>query len=149
MADINRPTDSIREAMAFGRRMSRMLDDALGFEVRRPESWDEVWRPPVDLVETERDFVFRVEVPGISRDAVQVEADQRTLTIRGEKRYTRETGQQRFHRMECSYGMFERRFSLPVDIDPDQVQARLEDGILTVRVPKKDEHVVRRIEIGG
>ncbi len=147
MGDRSGTGDVIREAIATGEQMSRMLDDAFGFGVQRGGQWTEVWRPPVDLVETAQEFVFRVELPGIDKSDVEIEADQRSLAIRGEKRQTREVDQQRFHRMECGYGRFERRFGLPVDVDPDGVEAKLEDGVLVIRVPKVSTLSSRRVEI--
>lgn len=134
--------------MAIQDRMSRMLDEAFGgFDLQRRDPWGEAWQPVVDLVETPSEFVLRVELPGLVRDDVEVEADPRSLVIRGEKRYAREVEQQRYHRMECRYGRFERRFGLPVDVDPDLVEARLQEGVLMVRVPKLQSQAARRIEI--
>lgn len=141
---------SVQEAMAIQERMNRMLDEAFGgMDVRRRDPWNEVWRPTVDLVETPESFVFRVEVPGVAREDVEVEVDQRSLTVRGLKRFTREVDQKRYHRMECSYGRFERRFALPVDVDADGVRAELNEGVLVIRVPKQAGHVSRKIEIEG
>lgn len=140
--------ETLRELMAIGDRMNRMLDERLGFgSVGIGDPFNEVWRPPVDLVETPDAFVFRVELAGVARDDIDIEVDQRTLRLRGIKRFTREVDQQRFHRMECGYGRFERRFTLPVDVDTDRVAAKLEEGVLTVRVPKVQSQVVRKVEI--
>lgn len=138
----------LRDAMAIQSRMNRLIDEAFGgLEVGRASPWDETWRPQVDLVETADAYVFRVELPGLTREDVEIEADPRTVVFRGEKRRTREVDQQHVHRMECAWGRFERRFALGVDVEPEAVEASLREGVLMVRVPKVRAQSTRRIEI--
>ena len=94
------------------------------------------WQPDVDIFETETAVVVRAELAGVSRGDVRVTVDQNVLRIRGVREGAGE-GVQRLHQMEIASGPFERSLRLPVDIDPDRVTARLEEGLLTVTLGRR------------
>jgi HSP20 family protein len=99
------------------------------------------WSPAVDIYETGSNFVLTAEVPGISRDEIDVKVVDHQLTLRGERRWDREgapeTGGEQFHRLESAYGKFERSFNLSERIDVAGISASLDRGVLTVKLPKR------------
>jgi HSP20 family protein len=104
------------------------------------------WTPPVDLYETAGGFVLIAELPGLSRDQIEIHAEDGRVVIRGE----RATGQvpcEQYHRVERGHGRFSRAFLLPEPIDVDGVVADLKDGLLTVNIPKAGGHGARRVNV--
>jgi HSP20 family protein len=101
----------------------------------------------VDIHETAAELVVRAELPGVPREGVQVEVKEGVLTLRGERRYQKEVKEESCHRMECSYGSFYRSFSLPPSLDPGKVEATLKDGVLEVRVGKREASKPKQIAV--
>ena len=102
----------------------------------------------MNVSETENEVRVRAELPGVSEKDVEVTLDDDLLTIRGEKRLERKDEKENFHFVERSYGTFQRSLRLPFPADPDQVQAKFENGVLTVTVPKsKQQERSRRVQI--
>ncbi|NMC48526.1 MAG: Hsp20 family protein [Desulfovibrio sp.] len=107
-----------------------------------------LWSPAADIVETPEAFVITVDVPGIVREDVAVELRGRSLWIRGERRFVRESSGGLYQMLERSYGPFARRFALPPNIVRDGVTAVMAEGMLEITVPKKrPEKIKRRIPI--
>lgn len=108
------------------------------------------WVPAVNVEEGADDLLFRVEVPGVSRDAITVEVKDGLLTVRGEKTEEREEGseERRYHVWERRFGSFQRTFRLPRTVNAENVEADYRDGVLSIRVPKLPEAKARQIEIG-
>eukprot|EP00187_Rhodella_violacea_P009198 CAMPEP_0174886410 /NCGR_PEP_ID=MMETSP0167-20121228/1624_1 /TAXON_ID=38298 /ORGANISM="Rhodella maculata, Strain CCMP736" /LENGTH=156 /DNA_ID=CAMNT_0016122387 /DNA_START=131 /DNA_END=601 /DNA_ORIENTATION=+ len=97
--------------------------------------------PRVDVSETDKTVTVVAELPGIKREDVTVSVKGDVMTLRGQKKEMREEGAPgtTFHRMERSFGTFERSMRLPKDVDPDKVNAKYTDGVLTVTFEKKDK----------
>jgi HSP20 family protein len=108
--------------------------------------WPQGWTPPADIEETPDEWIFRVELPGASRDDLRVELADAELAISGEVREPQRSGVIR-HRGRRT-GSFAYRTTLPPGVDPDRVQAQFENGVLTVRVPRPEQSKPRRIKIG-
>ncbi|HKG65125.1 MAG TPA: Hsp20/alpha crystallin family protein [Solirubrobacteraceae bacterium] len=107
------------------------------------------WMPAMDLVESDDHFVLRADLPGMSEDDVNIELEDSTLTISGERKSEHETKNEGFYRVERATGAFSRSLTLPRGVDPEAVTARFDRGVLEVRVPKPAERKPRRISIGG
>jgi HSP20 family protein len=106
--------------------------------------------PETDVVETEREIRVVTEMPGLRREDIEVDIENNVLTIRGEKREERTEGSEgRYHLAERRWGTFARSFVLPRDVEADGIQARFEDGVLSVSVPKTERARRRKVEIGG
>jgi len=105
------------------------------------------WAPLADVEETEDAYSVEIELPGVQREDIDIQLDDRRLTVSGEVREKERTGVLR--RRTRRVGHFEYSVTLPADVDPDDVSARLDDGVLTVRVPKSVQAKPRRIEIAG
>ncbi len=127
--------------------IDRLFDDVL-----RTSSDDEapatlMWTPRVDISETEDRYVLKMDLPGLSKEGVAVKLQGNTLTVSGERREEREKDVGSVHRMERTYGRFYRAFTLPQASDPQKIEARMEDGVLTVEVPKREDLKPRKIEV--
>ena len=94
------------------------------------------WAPTLDLSETKEAFVVKAEVPGMEPGDIHVALQENLLTIKGEKRHEKEEKDERYHRMERSYGAFARSVRLPVAVDGSKVDATFKNGLLTVTLPK-------------
>lgn len=106
-----------------------------------------VWTPAVDVAEHENQYIVKVELPGVTKDDVKITMQQNVLTIRGEKKQETETKDSNFHRVERSYGSFQRSFSLPTHVKNEKIEASYKDGILTVTLPKAEEAKPKQIEV--
>ena len=108
-----------------------------------------IWKPPVDVYETDDAIVLQVELLGVSKDAVNVELHEHTLSLSGER--TREpavTGGP-YHREEGRYGAFQRAFRMPTIVDEAKIQATYTDGVLALRLPKQATATPQAIPIAG
>ena len=106
--------------------------------------------PQVDAYETEKGYQIEVALPGLKREDIKVDFQQGRLTISGERQFKNERNERRYHIVESSYGSFQRSFELPDTVEPRQIQANFEDGVLHVVVPKDAEKTMRhQIQIQG
>lgn len=106
------------------------------------------WVPPVDIFETAgRDLVIKVELPDVNREDVEVTVENNTLTLRGEKKVPADVKEDQFRRVERRYGTFSRSFTLPTTVDAAKVSADYKNGVLTVKLPFKEEAKPRTINV--
>jgi HSP20 family protein len=129
------------------RELDRFMEETLG-PWGRGESLRQ-WFPVTDVSETSESLTLRLEVPGLSRDKLKIAVENNTLTVRGEKSQETSSEDETFHRTERSFGAFERSFTLPPYVDTDNVKASLQDGVLTVTLPRREEAKAREISIEG
>jgi HSP20 family protein len=130
--------DPLRELLALHEQLGHLVGtDAPG------------WTPAVDLYETATDFVMTAELPGLSRDQIEIHAEDTRVVIRGARATDRDRDIpcEQYHRVERGHGPFSRAFSLPERIDVDAIVADLKDGVLTVTIPKSGERGTRRIDV--
>ena len=106
-----------------------------------------VWRPSVDISETEGDFVVTADLPGMAREDLDVQVNNGRLTIKGERRRESASNEGNVHRVERAYGTFTRAFDLPTAVNADKIGASYKDGVLTVTVPKAEEAKPKQIEV--
>ncbi len=141
-----RPFDGM---LTIPRDLDRWVDEALGtIPWARGENLRN-WFPATDVSETPEALTLKLEVPGLSRDDIKISVENNMLTVRGEKTQETSSENETFYRTERSYGSFERSFSLPSHVDPDDVKASLENGVLTIRLPRREEAKAREIAIEG
>jgi HSP20 family protein len=105
------------------------------------------WVPPMDLVEAEDHFVLKADLPGLTEGDVNIEVQDGTLTISGERKAEHEQREKGWYRIERSFGSFSRSLTLPDRVDPDGISASFDRGVLEVRIPKPEEHKPRRVQI--
>lgn len=118
-----------------------------GDEVEGSELSTTNWVPAVDLAEKDDEYVAKVELPGVNKNDVKITLQDNILTIRGEKKDEKETKNSSFHRIERSYGAFQRSFALPTSVKNENVDAQYKDGILTISLPKAEEAKRKQIEV--
>jgi HSP20 family protein len=107
------------------------------------------WVPPMDLVEAEDHFVLKADLPGLREGDVNIEVQDGTLTISGEREAEHQQRERGWYRIERSFGSFNRSLTLPDGVDPDGIAASFSDGVLEVRIPKPEERKPRRISISS
>ena len=135
-----------RELFGIGRDMDRLFDGLWGHgDGAAPR--EAVWRPSVDIAETDHDFVLTADLPGIAREDLDLTVVDGRLTIKGQRRRESDSKEGNVHRVERAHGTFTRAFDLPAAIDPETVAATYKDGVLTVTVPKAEEARPRQIEV--
>ncbi|HHP7234749.1 MAG TPA: Hsp20/alpha crystallin family protein [Desulfobacterales bacterium] len=105
------------------------------------------WTPRVDIVETDKEFAIKAEIPGIKKEDVKVTVDNGILSIRGERQQEKEEKNKKFHRIERFYGSFTRSFTLPDNVDETHIEANFKDGMLTLSIPKTEESKPKAIEV--
>jgi len=105
------------------------------------------WLPAVDIVEQKDDYIVKVDLPGLTKNDVKITVQNDILTIRGEKKQEKESKEQNVHRMERSYGMFQRSFTLPSSVKSEKIDAVFADGVLTITLPKVEEAKAKEIEV--
>jgi HSP20 family protein len=105
------------------------------------------WVPPVDIQETENELIFKADLPGLEMKDIDVRMENATLTIRGERKFEAKKEDGGWHRMERSYGTFERVFTLPNTVDVGNVKADYKNGTLTITLPKKEIAKPRQIKV--
>lgn len=107
--------------------------------------------PPVDIYEDANRLVLRLEVPGIPQEDLQINLENQTLTVKGERRLMMDEKEENFHRVERRYGSFVRSFTLPATIETDSAQANYENGVLSIALQKKEAAKPKqlKIEIGS
>jgi HSP20 family protein len=103
--------------------------------------------PQINLTEDAERFYLRAELPGVKADEIQMQATGKNLSISGERKIESENEGVRYHRREREAGKFSRIIAMPTDIDPDRIEAKMENGILTIRVPKAEAVKPRQITI--
>ena len=132
------------------REIDRLFEDSTrGFPFFRMPFGSAELMPSVDVIETEKDFVITVELPGLEDKDEQINVADNVLTVRGEKKAEKEQKGQDYSMVERSYGTFSRSFELPEGTDLDAVQAELTKGVLTVTVPKGAPAIARKIEVNA
>ena len=139
--------DPFREMAGLQERMSRLFEEASG---RRRASDDFItgsWIPSVDVRETNDSLEISVEVPGIEPKDVEVSVENGILTLKGSRSFEKAAEGETYHRVERSYGAFERSFTLPTNIDSERVSAVYRHGVLNLTLPKREEAKPRSISI--
>lgn len=137
--------DPSREFEDIYNRMGQLMELALGDFVM-PRNGTMPWAPLGDVIETDDAYEIHTELPGMRQDQIEVQVQDRELIISGE---IKDSERGRRHRSTRRTGKFEYRTYLPGDIKPDQVNATLSDGVLTVRVPKSDMAKPRKISVAA
>jgi len=139
--------DPLRELLDLQERMNRLFDETLTRErLDEPALLQGTWAPLADVVETAETYLVEVELPGLDRDDVTIQAQGDELVVRGERRPAA-TGSPVFHRLERRYGPFARGFRFAEEVDPDRITAAFSDGLLRLEVPKVRPRGGTRIKV--
>jgi HSP20 family protein len=126
----------------------RLFQDAVNRLFSEPAA-TRPWAPPVDILETENELILKADLPDVDLKDIDIQIERGTLSIKGERTFEKVEGQGTgYHRIERSYGNFQRFFSLPDTVEPDKVKADYKNGVLTITLPKKEVAKPRTIKIG-
>lgn len=106
------------------------------------------WTPAVDIFETENELVVKADLPDLQEKDIDVRVENNTLTIRGERKFNNEVHEDNYLRVERAYGTFTRNFSLPNTVNTEGIRAEYRNGVLSVRMPKREETKPKQIKIG-
>jgi HSP20 family protein len=139
-----------RDLLSIRDDMNRMFNEFFGRTEGQEGTWlSGAWTPPVDIHETDDALILKAELPGFSKNDVNVELKDNTLTLKGQRQEEKEVKEEQFHRRERAYGSFQRTFMLPASVDAEKVTANYKDGILELRLPKRETAKAKRISISG
>jgi HSP20 family protein len=136
--------DPIRELAAMEvDRLNNMFSSFYG------EGLSRGWVPPVDIYETEQhELVIKAELPDVKREDIGVTFEHNVLTLKGERKGEQQISRDRFQRLERFQGTFSRSFTLPATVDAGRISATYKDGVLTVRLPQREEAKPKQITVG-
>jgi len=138
--------DPFRELTAMQDRMARLFGDV--YLRDEDTAFRGSWTPAVDIFETEsHDLVLKVELPGMTREDIEVSVENGTLMLKGQKKFDDTVKEENYRRVERSYGQFHRSFTLPNTVDTSKVAADYKNGILTVKLPFREEAKPRTINV--
>ena len=126
----------------FSRLFDTFFNDLQGEEVA-----NRGWMPPVDIQETADAYKLEAELPGLTKDDINITLENNVLRLSGERKFEKDAKKENYHRVERTYGTFTRAFALPQQVNPEGVRAAFENGILTLTVPKAEQAKPRKISI--
>jgi HSP20 family protein len=142
------PFQDLRSAQEEMAQMSPMLAHALGLHAQQQGGGRATaWAPALDISERKDAYLVTVELPGVDADDLEITLEDGLLTIQGERRFTQESSEQQFHRVERRYGAFRRSITLPAQVMGEQIEATVDNGVLQILVPKLEEATPKRIQV--
>ena len=138
--------DSVRDVAAQQEQMNRMFER---FYARPQEDFNRgAWAPSVDIYSNgQHEVVLKAELPDMKQEDIELTVENNTLTLRGDRKFDTDVKEEQFHRIERSYGPFARTFALPPTVDPAKVSAQYKAGVLTVRLPLREEAKPNKIKV--
>jgi HSP20 family protein len=122
--------------------MARLWEEPWPFRllpIKRPAIQATTWTPHTDVYEKNGNIVVQAELPGLTKDDVEITLDDGDIVIQGERKATEEVKEQDYYRMERRSGSFYRRLTLPFEVTPDKISATVKDGVLEVKIPRPAE----------
>jgi HSP20 family protein len=142
--------DPFREIVGMRQQMDRMLNDWLSTTGEWGEGGSDGWmRLPLDVSEGDDAYIVRASIPGVKPEELEINVQNNMLTIQGETKSEEERQGDRWHLRERRFGKFQRTIGLPSNVNPDQIGATYENGVLTLSLPKSEEAKPRRISVQG
>ncbi|MFI5180790.1 MAG: Hsp20/alpha crystallin family protein [Thermoanaerobaculia bacterium] len=144
---IIRWNDPFRDLAALQDRMNRLFEGTIPRTRTEEELFTGTWAPPVDIYETKDKITLKAELPGFDEKQINLRFEDGVLTIEGERKFEKESGDENYHRVERSYGKFVRSFAIPAGVEGDRIAANFSNGVLTVDLPKREETKPKQIKI--
>ena len=139
--------EPFRDLVTIQDRMNRIFDEAyrgVDDDVMRRGTWV----PPVDIIDTgNHELVLKAELPDMTKDDIEITVENGSLTLKGEKKMDRDVKDEHYRRIERAYGTFTRSFSLPPTVDASRVSADYKNGVLTIKLPIREEAKPKQIQV--
>lgn len=142
-----RAWDPFEEVVDLHKRMDEIFGEFFGPTPAAMAATEAVWSPLVDVHETKEGFKLQVELPGVKQEDIQLTIEGNSLMLKGERKRENEVKEDNYHRIERSYGTFQRSIVLPSVVDPNRVKATYRDGVLQIQLPKKEEAKPKEIKV--
>ena len=139
--------DPLRDLATMQNRINRFVRESYSPEGPEEALTTTSFAPPVDIYEDEHTIAVKMEVPGIDEKDIDVRIENNTLTVHGERKIEKEEKEENFRRVERQYGSFTRSFTMPSSVDPGQVSAHYDKGVLKIRLAKKAEAKPKQIKV--
>jgi HSP20 family protein len=139
--------DPFRDLLSIQDRMNKLFEQTLSRSQAEEGIAASTWTPAVDIYETPDTVVMKAELPGLSRDDIEIQIRDNTLTLRGERRFAKEAQEENYLRIERAYGAFQRSFTLPATVQQEKIRAVFGDGVLELTLPKAEEAKPKKIAI--
>jgi len=139
--------DPFRDLLSIQDRMNRLFEQTLSRSRSEEGIAASTWTPTVDIYETPETIVLKAELPGLSREDIEIQIRDNALTLKGERRFAKDAQQENYLRIERAYGAFQRGFTLPATIQQDKIRAVFRDGVLELTLPKAEEAKSKKIAI--
>lgn len=139
--------DPFRGLNSLQDQVNRLFDETFS-RGRSAESEMGTWAPAVDIYETEQELVLKADLPEVNQQEIDIRIENNMLTIRGERKFHNEVSQDNYLRVERAYGPFSRSFSLPNTLNTEAIKADYQNGVLSIRMPKREESRPKQIWIG-
>ena len=136
--------EPFREFTTLQNEMNRLFSSAFDTPTNGGQTMRR-WMPAMDLMETDSHFVLTADLPGLTEEDVNIEVDDRVLTISGERTAKHESTKDGYHRVERAFGSFSRSLTLPKGVNAEAVEAAFEHGVLEIRIPKPEQPKPRKI----
>ena len=140
--------EPLRELTTLQNEMNRLFGTVFDAPAQGNGGTLRRWMPAMDLVETADHFVLRADLPGMSEEDVNIEVEDRVLTVSGERKTDHTENKDGYHRVERAFGSFSRSLTLPEGVDAEAVSANFDKGVLEVQIPKPEQRKPRKISIG-
>ncbi len=147
--NIVRYNDPFRELKGLQDEMTRLFSGFAPASAGREELMNSAWSPLVDIYEDKEDLILEADLPGLKRDDFELSIENNVITLSGERKFENKVDGDNYHRVERNYGSFTRSFTLPHTVTADGASADFNNGLLRVRLPKREETKARKIEIKG
>lgn len=138
--------DPFSEMDSLQNNINRLFSDAAGRRSGQ-EGAEAMWMPPVNTYEDKEGYTLTCDLPGLGQKDVKLNLDKDTLTISGTRKLEYEDKRENYQRVESAFGAFSRSFTIPATVDVEKIAANMENGVLTVRLPKREESKPKQIEI--
>ncbi len=139
--------DPFRDLISIQDRMNRLFEQTLARTREEEGIAASTWMPAVDIYETPDQVVMKAELPGLTREDIEINVRDNTLSLRGQRKFEKDVKEENYLRIERAYGSFQRSFTLPVTIQQDKIKAVFRDGVLELTLPKAEEARPQQIKI--
>lgn len=142
--------DPMNRMFTPAREMERLVSSLWGSNLRDRDETASLcgtWQPAVNILEREEGIEITVEMPGIDAKDVDVTVEDGVLSIKGERRFQEVSENETYHRVESAFGAFERRFTVPTNVDSSKIEADFKHGIMTLTLPKREESKPRTVKV--